>query len=360
MTIKDSERQKRARTSAVELNKIERTTPLPVQMETFWPSIKNKARLESLIHQDAMLYPWSECTSNVFVSAFDQTNGESLRSFNLAEGLVTAVPDLDLKIEEADLRLILHAFHAAQTGTKRIVVLSHDTDVLVLCLHNWIRLASCGIEELWVTAGVGDSSRFIPVHILAVQLGEPTCNVLPAVHTLTGCDYTSKFGTKYAALKATPVAFLKNFGQLDVNIEDQIKLAEEYLVQVKKKGSSCKTVDELRDFLYHHSKASELPPTSKETRLHILRELYATHQMINGLSSDQNIDPLLYGFEVEDDLLMPKKGRNPIPEEFTVKCECFKCSSKQSCSCRSKQIRCCSFCKCSSVSDTPGCRNPFH
>ena len=50
---------------------------------------------------------------------------------------MAAVPDLDLKIEEADLRLILHAFHAAQTGTKRIVVLSQDTDVLVLCLHSW-------------------------------------------------------------------------------------------------------------------------------------------------------------------------------------------------------------------------------
>ena len=98
-------------------------------------------------------------------------------------------------------------------------------------------MASYGIEELWVTAGIRDSSRYIPVHILALQLGEPTCNVLPAVHTLTGCDYTSKFGTKSAALKANPVAFLKNFGRLDVNIKDQFKLAEEYLVQVKKKGS---------------------------------------------------------------------------------------------------------------------------
>ena len=50
---------------------------------------------------------------------------------------MAAVPDLDLKKEDDDLRLILHAFHAAQIGTKRIVVLSQDTDVLVLCLHSW-------------------------------------------------------------------------------------------------------------------------------------------------------------------------------------------------------------------------------
>ena len=118
-----------------------------------------------------------------------------------------------------------------------------------------------------------------------------------AVHTLTGCNYTSsKFGTKSAALKANPVAFLKNFGRLDVNIKDQFKLAEEYLVQVKKKVSSCKKMDVLRDFLHHHSKSSELPPTSKKTKQHILRAFHATHQMTNGLISDQNIDPLSYGF----------------------------------------------------------------
>ena len=71
----ENERQKISRTPAVQLNKIERTTPLPIQMETFWQSKKNKARLESLIHQDAMLYPLNECTSNVFVSAFDQSHG---------------------------------------------------------------------------------------------------------------------------------------------------------------------------------------------------------------------------------------------------------------------------------------------
>ena len=37
-TIKDSERQKRAKTSAIELSKIDRQTPLPIQMETFWAS----------------------------------------------------------------------------------------------------------------------------------------------------------------------------------------------------------------------------------------------------------------------------------------------------------------------------------
>ena len=150
-----------------------------------------------------MLYPWKGCTTDFFVTAFDVTCGDDLQPFKLFDGFVIGVPDLNIQIKEADLRLVLHALHAAQDGFKRIVILSQDTDVLILCLHNWISLTSYGLEELWVTAGLGDTLRYIPVHTLAIQLGATLCQVLPAVHTLTECDYTSKFGTKAAALKAT-------------------------------------------------------------------------------------------------------------------------------------------------------------
>ena len=184
------------------------------------------------------------------------------------------VQKLNARIEEADVRLIIHAFNAAQSGIQQIVVVSQDTDVQILCLHYWKRLASFGAKELWVTAGIGDSSRYIPTHTLAEKLGDGKCNVLPALHTLTGCDYTSKFGTKSAAVKANTEMFLKDFGSIEGDIEKQVVSAEQYLVQVKKKGSTFKTCDELRDFLYHHSKTSDLPQTSHELKMHILRALY--------------------------------------------------------------------------------------
>lgn len=86
-----------------------------------------------------------------------------------------------------------------------IVVLSSDTDVLVLLLHFSQIFKTHGMFELWMRAGVGDSIRYIPVHVLAGKQGHELCDVLPAVHALTGCDITSKFGTKLAALKANPV-----------------------------------------------------------------------------------------------------------------------------------------------------------
>ena len=76
---------------------------------------------------------------------------------------------------------------------------------------------------------------------------------------------------------------------------------------VKTKGTPCKTMDELK-VIQNHSKAADLPPTRMETRLHIQRALYATPQMTYGLSSDQYVDQLLYGYKEIDDQLMPKEA----------------------------------------------------
>ena len=307
-----------------------------------------------------MLYPWNKYIE-VIVSAIDKVHGESLKSFKLFDCLVVEIPELNKTVEEADMRLVLHILHAAKEGLKRAVVLSQDTDVLILCLYNWMYLSSCRLEKLWVTAGNGDSHRFIPIHALAVQLGDSLCKVLPAVHTLTGCDYTSKFGTKAAALKASPENFLNGFGTLEDNIENQIHLAEKYLVQVKKKGSLCETMDQLRYYEYHHSKSSALPPTTHETRLHILRSFYVTNQVTSFLTptpETEKIDPISYGYEVVDDLLVPKTGRNPIPEEFTIKCKCLKCAT-ESCPCRISHYSCCSFCKCHVDLSGSKCKNPL-
>jgi len=95
---------------------------------------------------------------------------------------------------------------------KRVIVLSADTDVFFLMVYYWNVLQSHGLSELWVKAGIGYSTRFVPIHVLAAQIGENSCQVLPAVHVLTGCVYTSKIGTKHAALMTNPEHYLADFG----------------------------------------------------------------------------------------------------------------------------------------------------
>ena len=100
------------------------------------------------------------------------------------------------------------------------------------------------------------------------------------VHILTGCDYTSKGGDKQAALNGNPSEIL---------ILDQAVLiifavsCEAYFVQVIKKNTICTTMDQLKNYIYHHSKAvplDQLPPTVHAVEQHIRRAYYATSQMV--------------------------------------------------------------------------------
>lgn len=63
--------------------------------------------------------------------------------------------------------------------------------------------------------GAGNKVRMLPIHTLVTQLNNLSpnlCLILPALHHLTGGDYTSKVGTKKSALKANPETHLLNFG----------------------------------------------------------------------------------------------------------------------------------------------------
>ena len=123
---------------------------------------------------------------------------------------------------------------------------------------------SKGLMELWLRGGVGGKTR----------VGEPICEVLPAVHALTGSDMTSKFGTKAAGIKANPTAYLRQFGMNTEDIEDVVSNAEKYLVQVLNRGNhGIETMDQLRYTMYHQRAGTtiqDLPPASNATQGHIL------------------------------------------------------------------------------------------
>ena len=89
----------------------------------------------------------------------------------LTHSSVISCPTLRCNHEEADTRMIFHAFHADEMFVGkdvkgRIVIKSDDTDVLVLAVHFYPMLQNT--KELWVqTVAIGslkDNSRFIPVH----------------------------------------------------------------------------------------------------------------------------------------------------------------------------------------------------
>lgn len=68
-------------------------------------------------------------------------------------------------------------------------------------------------QTMWIQAGVGKSVRNIPIHYLFSVHGSALCQILPALHNLTGADYTSKVGSKFKALQEDPKSYLSKFGQ---------------------------------------------------------------------------------------------------------------------------------------------------
>ena len=361
-SVKDSERSRRRHSTAVEISCVANGTPLPVDMDSFWSSSNNKTKLQHMLREHLGKVPPDRCQAELVVSGVGGTVPECCQSFH--NGSVLNYTDLDIELEEADERLIPHALHATKKGSSRIVILSSDTDVFVLGLFYWKLLHSHGLDELWMRGGIGDTTRYIPLNTLGEKSPE-LCEVLPAAHALTGCDITSKVGTKHGAIKADPVKYLSQFGKesSEAQLCVMVSKAEEYLVKVLKQGTSCKTMDSLRAWQYHHSKnitIQQLPPTSRETYLHILRAIYATRIQLNCLTG-ATVDPRLFGFESSrmDDMLLPQRDVKLLPDDLFPSCACAKCATIR-CSCRKNCVACCVFCKCNSgCDDDDSCQNPY-
>ena len=105
------------------------------------------------------------------------------------------------------------ALQAIKKNT-RIVLLSHDTDVLVLVLYFMQYFTSIGLKELWIRFGTAQNKRFIPVHKLSCNLGSHMRSNLFKAQILTGSDTMtmSKTVTKAAAVKCGQIDYFNNFG----------------------------------------------------------------------------------------------------------------------------------------------------
>ena len=75
-------------------------------------------------------------------------------------------------------------------------------------LHSVHSLQRNGRKEIWIEFGTGEKRRFLPLHIIADQMGEPLCRVLFKTHVHTGDDITSRIGTKLAAMQCNPPYYL--------------------------------------------------------------------------------------------------------------------------------------------------------
>ncbi|KAJ8873318.1 hypothetical protein PR048_026952 [Dryococelus australis] len=165
----------------------------------------------------------AEAISSLQMIAFFKQHAELQKFSNEFEA-----PDLD----EADERLFLRVHHAVARNAERIIIASSDTDVFVRAVyHSFKSFKKEGLLELCVQCGQGNTSRAVPIHKLVEDLDHSTIEILPPLHAITGCDTTSKSGTKLTALKHSKLSphLLPTFGTTDI-CEAMMDDAEEFLV----------------------------------------------------------------------------------------------------------------------------------
>ena len=225
----------------MQLVSISERTHIPVQMEKVWASDDNKMNMEILVREKL------GATANTFIVSINSSgivfgNDVVLDAILLrsVEGELI-VSELNLYCEEADTRIVLHVYWATKNGATRIVIVSNDTDVVVLLLRFMAEFASVSLRELWVRFGIGEKTRFILVHTLLVKPGADMCNVWIKIHLITECDATSKIETKHTAMKVDTVTALKNFGEGICDVADHVQDVETFLVKVWKPSAKQTT-----------------------------------------------------------------------------------------------------------------------
>ena len=86
--------------------------------------------------------------------------------------------------------MLLHAAYLVNDGIQRIMIRTVDTDVVVIAISVIHKL---DISSLWIAFRVEKNFRYIPVHVIAVQLGPYKIRALLFFHAFTGIDQVSSF-----------------------------------------------------------------------------------------------------------------------------------------------------------------------
>lgn len=173
------------------------------------------------------------------------------------DGTHVVLNELNSGIEEVDMRIISHVYHAILKGTER-VMLSNDIDVVILLFYYMPRFLFQVLLELGVEYVPEQSNeRFLPLLVLSRGVGHGKCKVILKVHILTGYIVTSKVCTKVHALKADPEMYLPQHGEDQQLLEEVAEKAEQNLVKVLQPDSLSKTFNQLR-FEYYMNKTTAL------------------------------------------------------------------------------------------------------
>ncbi|KAK3741541.1 hypothetical protein QZH41_002925 [Actinostola sp. cb2023] len=227
--------------------------------------------------------------------------------FRITKDSCERIEPLASSQEEADTRMLLHAYHAAP-DFESVVVHADDTDVLILLLA----FSQDIVCNIFMKCGTQTRIRFIDVTKLSRVLGENVCKALIGVHAFTGCDSVSAFAGrgKLSALNLLDNVFYRQ-GFADLGKEWQLTdqlfgILEEFTCRLYSLRSPVKDVNELRYQLFRTKKgdveSGQIPPCRDCLYLHALRANYQAGIWQRSLESNPVVpSPVGHGWFADHD-----------------------------------------------------------
>ena len=84
---------------------------------------------------------------------------------------------------------------------------------------------------MWLKLFTDSYKRMLPMHIMHSNVGHEICLVILRLLVLMRCHVTSIIGTKYEALNAKPIYYLKTFGKNKYLCHEEAEKVESHLVK---------------------------------------------------------------------------------------------------------------------------------
>ena len=165
---------------------------------------------------------------------------------------------------------------------------------------------------------------------------------------LSGYDFTSRVGSKAAALKNITES-LASFGRVKDVDDHMYQDVEKYLINLNDPTAKCNTFDELRYYTYkkRNKSITDIPPTSASIHGHLMRCHYVVFILSHLLDPTKllDINPIFYGWERTASVLTPIKWLSFLPEAYATRCGCKKkCTLR--CKCHRLEANCTEVCQC--------------
>ena len=183
--------------------------------------------------------------------------------------------------EEADTRLVLHAFLA----NTDVVIVSKDTDVMILLVWAY---AYHEIKHEWFFKY--ENEKYITISKIYSFFGRDNCLILPSFHALTGCDTTSYFFRtgkirvfKKLLSDKEKYKLIQPLGQKKILDEISVESVKEFVRTVVYSGIHGENYVDTRVRLYKNLKSKSsmpLPPDPDSLEQVIKRSHFQTYQWL--------------------------------------------------------------------------------